>query len=295
MIHQTGEAMTDDVGPVVAARMLGARLRRLRQRHRVTLEEVARVLEISPATISRLENGQGAVRLVNVRALAELYRVADTYEGEALLSLVSTAHSKSWWDDYRADVTPETAVLFGYESGANSWRMYGSFAVPGVLQTPAYVLALARSNLSSLTEAEASRACDLSRARQGVLMHRTTSGALQLNVVLHEACLRQLHGSPGASHDQLTTLRDLSKVENVDLRILPEKACVHVAMTSPWHHFSFAGDFGPVVVVETPAGVQFVEDRHGTRRFDEWFASLTSLSYDQEESADLIDRATNDR
>src|SRR5580692_9685073 len=91
--------------PLMRRRRLAAELRRLRVAARLTLEEVADHLECSPAKISRIENGQVAVRIQDARELLELYDVNDE-QCQPLLAMVRQARGKGWWSDY-ADLLDE--------------------------------------------------------------------------------------------------------------------------------------------------------------------------------------------
>jgi transcriptional regulator with XRE-family HTH domain len=68
-------------------RRLAAKLHRLRAASHLTLEDVADHLECSPAKVSRIENGQVAVRIQDARELLDLYDV-DEEQREPLLQMV---------------------------------------------------------------------------------------------------------------------------------------------------------------------------------------------------------------
>src|SRR6202453_4917178 len=80
--------------PLMRRRRLAAELHRLRAASHRTLEEVADHLECSPAKVSRIENGQVAVRIQDARELLDLYGV-DEEQRELLLQLVRQARGES--------------------------------------------------------------------------------------------------------------------------------------------------------------------------------------------------------
>jgi hypothetical protein len=73
-----GDGVADrSSGSAVVRRRLGRALRRLREDANIRIERPARVLECSTAKISRLENGLGPAKAVEVRALLDLYGIDD--------------------------------------------------------------------------------------------------------------------------------------------------------------------------------------------------------------------------
>src|SRR5258707_10165483 len=90
---RTGPMTAGGRSPLMRRRRLAAELHRLRVASQLTLEEVAGHLECSPAKISRIENGQVAVRIQDARELLDLYEV-DEQRGEQLLQMVRQARGK---------------------------------------------------------------------------------------------------------------------------------------------------------------------------------------------------------
>src|SRR3954467_14026485 len=73
--------------PPIRRRRLGAALRRLRLAAGLTLAGAAERLEISDSTLSRLENGQGRLRRIDVSAALDVYGVVDEELRTTLLNL----------------------------------------------------------------------------------------------------------------------------------------------------------------------------------------------------------------
>ena len=68
--------MPEDIGSTVPRRQLGRLLRQFRNEAGVTLDAAAEALEYSRQKIWRLECGQGSVRVLDVKAMCELYGVS---------------------------------------------------------------------------------------------------------------------------------------------------------------------------------------------------------------------------
>ncbi len=85
--------MSDPTNPVVSRAELSGRLRQLRVQAGQTLEDAADVLEVSAATVSRIETGQRVPRARDVRELARAFG-ADEAEVERLAGLVQRSRER---------------------------------------------------------------------------------------------------------------------------------------------------------------------------------------------------------
>src|ERR1700733_2276681 len=134
--------------PLMRRRRLAAELHRLRAASHLTLEDVADHLECSPAKISRIENGQVAVRIQDARELLDLYDV-DEDQRELLLQLVRQARGKGWWSDY-ADLLDEgDQTLLSLEDEASAILVYETNLIAPLLQSRRYAWELTSSRNDS--------------------------------------------------------------------------------------------------------------------------------------------------
>ncbi len=72
--------------PTVRERRLARALRHLREGAKLTIEDVAEKLEISPSTVSRMETAQVGVRPRDLHFLLDMYEVSEA-EREQLLQI----------------------------------------------------------------------------------------------------------------------------------------------------------------------------------------------------------------
>jgi transcriptional regulator with XRE-family HTH domain len=140
-------------GPTVLRRLLGAQLRRLRERQGITREEAGYAIRASGSKMSRLELGRVGFKERDVADLLTLYGVTDDTDRDTLLALAQDANSPGWWHRY-GDVLPgwfETYV--GLEEAAALIRTYELQFIPGLLQTEEYARAvISLGNSASPTE-----------------------------------------------------------------------------------------------------------------------------------------------
>ena len=153
--------------PLMRRRRLAAELHRLRSASHLTLEEVADHLECSPAKVSRIENGQVAVRIQDARELLDLYDV-DEEQREPLLQMVRQARGKGWWSDY-ADLLDEGGqTLLSLEDEASAIFVYETNLIAALLQTRRYAWELISSRTDSRLDL-VQRTVELRMARQQIL------------------------------------------------------------------------------------------------------------------------------
>jgi transcriptional regulator with XRE-family HTH domain len=78
-------------GPTALRIMLGARLRRLREAKRITLEDAGYVIRASGSKMSRLETGRVGFKSRDIADLLTLYGVTGEQERETLQELARKA------------------------------------------------------------------------------------------------------------------------------------------------------------------------------------------------------------
>jgi transcriptional regulator with XRE-family HTH domain len=264
-------------------RRLAAELHRLRAAAHLTLEEVADHLECSPAKISRIENGQVAVRIQDARELLELYDVNEE-QGEPLLQMVRQARGKGWWSDY-ADLLDEGGqTLLSLEDEASTILIYETNLIAALLQTRRYAWEL----LSSRTDLPldlVQRAVDLRMARQQIL---DRPNAPRLNVVLDEASLRRAVSSRDVMCEQYELLVDTAARPDISLRVLLFGAGAHQAMGFPFQIFEFADDDPHLVSVELLSRREIFESAEEVGRYRAAFNQVCERALSPEESRNFV-------
>lgn len=264
-------------------RRLAAELHRLRAASRLTLEEVADHLECSPAKVSRIENGQVAVRIQDARELLELYDVDDE-QREPLLQMVRQARGKGWWSDY-ADLLDEGGqTLLSLEDEASAILVYETNLITALLQTRRYAWELISSRTDSRLDL-VRRTVDLRMARQQIL---DRPNAPRLSVVLDEASLRRAVSSRDVMCEQYELLADTANRPNISLRVLLFGAGAHQAMGFPFQIFEFAGDDPHLVSVELLSRREVLESAEEVGRYRAAYNQVYERALPPEESRNFL-------
>ncbi|GHH54865.1 transcriptional regulator with XRE-family HTH domain [Streptomyces candidus] len=185
-------------GPVVKRRKIGRELQVLRETSGLTIEEAGAKIQRSDSTISRIENGQRDVQLIELKGLLEAYD-APAETREALLNLLSGAPEQAWWTNF--DLPPKLETYVGLEAEAAALRVFALGAVHSLLRTEDYARAVLRGTSPSAPTGEIDSLLTFHMQRQQVLARESTP--LDLVVVLDEGCLWRQVGGLDCQRDQL--------------------------------------------------------------------------------------------
>ncbi|MFD4407627.1 helix-turn-helix domain-containing protein [Nocardia sp. NPDC058499] len=222
----------DTVGTALIRRHIGRRLTALRDKRKLSQDQVSTAVTLSRSTIVRMEEGNPAVRYTvpNLKALLDLYEASEE-DREILLALAAetrNGRSKSWWHDYTNTELPEWFGLFVImEDSATRIRDYQAENIPGLLQTQEYAEVLFQTPAGLATPEQAKNRLQVRMGRQSILARPKPP---RFEVVLNEAILCRPIGGPGLMTRQFEHLVDMMKRPNVSIRILPWAAGVHGGM-----------------------------------------------------------------
>ncbi|MFJ2111087.1 MULTISPECIES: DUF5753 domain-containing protein [unclassified Streptomyces] len=272
----------------VLGRRLGGELLRMRLQRKLGQAAAAKALTASVTKVAKMERGLVPMRDPDIRALCHLYEERDEAVIAPLLELAAVDRdrrkAKGWWSQ-----DPQLTSLLEYialEAIATHLRTWQHSLVPGLLQTPDFVRALALSagawdDLAAIEPFVESRI-----ARQARLEEEQP---LQLSAVLHEGALRQLVGGRDVMRQQLGHLLNMVKRPNVTLRVVPYSAGAYPAMTNGFSILSFAEPGAlDVVHMDTTLTAFWLEDEIDAPRHAHFFERLTHLALSQRDSIQLI-------
>ncbi|MGH7630228.1 MAG: helix-turn-helix domain-containing protein [Gemmatimonadales bacterium] len=272
--------------PTIRRWQLGQELRRHREAAKVTPREAAAEIEVSQATLSKIETGRQQVKPLYVKHLARHYDLGYEVRDE-LLDLVDAANQPEWFASLAKYVPNWFRQYLGYEAAASVIRTYHAELVDGLLQTPEYVRAVALVNRPDASDIALDKAVALRRGRQ----ERVADGnGPVIHSVLNEAVLRRAVGGRAVMRDQLMRLVKLSELPNVTIQVLPFSIDAHPAMTSPFTLLGFAEPWQRMstVYLESGRGALYLEGKADLDRYGWMFTELTTLALDPKDTHDLL-------
>jgi transcriptional regulator with XRE-family HTH domain len=266
--------------------ILGRRLQHLREKAGLTYEEAARALDVTHATVRRMEKAETGLKIPYVEKLLRLYAVAPEEIG-AFLALARQGNRPGWWHRYR-DVLPGWFSAFvSLEGEAAVIRAYEPHYVPGLLQTEDYARAVLRAGRPHLPEADIERCVALRLERQ-ILLGRPDAPVLW--TVIDETVLRRPIGGPGVMRAQLDRLIQACAQPQVHLQVMPFAAGPHPAMYGPFHIFRFpTAELPDVVFTESLAGAAYLDERDDVTAFLEALDRMCAQAAPVHSTAAILD------
>ncbi|GAA0448418.1 helix-turn-helix transcriptional regulator [Streptomyces sp. NPDC046215] len=251
--------------PTVLRVVLGKRLQDLREKAGLSYEDAGRALDVTHATVRRMEKAEVGLKLPYVEKLLRVYGVTGPEEVEGFLSLAREANRPGWWHRFR-DVLPEWFSAFvSLEGEANLIRAYEPHYMPGLLQTEDYARAVLRAGMPHARAADIDRAVTVRRERQALL---TREQAPLLWVVMDETVLRRPIGGRDIMREQISHLMAATALPNVRLQVMPFAAGPHPAMYGPFHIFRFPlPELPDIAYAENLVGASYFDQRDDVSAF----------------------------
>ncbi|MDX2850804.1 helix-turn-helix domain-containing protein [Actinacidiphila glaucinigra] len=272
--------------PTVLRVILGKRLHDLREKAGCSYERAARELDVTHATVRRMEKAEVGLRIPYVEKLLALYGV-DAAEAATFIDLARQGNRPGWWHRYR-DVLPSWFSAFvSLEGEAAIIRAYEPHYVPGLLQTEDYARSVLRAGRPGATTEELERLVALRRERQALLAR---PDAPLLWVVMDETVLRRPIGSPQVMRAQLDRLAEACEMPQVRLQIMPFDAGPHPAMYGPFHIFRFQiRELPDVVFTESLVGAAYLDDVDDVSTFLEALDRMCAQAAPAHSTAAILD------
>lgn len=244
--------------PSLRAQWIGKSMRELRKRRRIPQAEASSHIQRDPSMLGRYENGEIPFRREDLLSLLDYYGVSSERERDSLLQLCDDIWRKDWWDDLRDDLGTDFINVPWLESRVDRINTYQHFLVPGLLQTRDYAEVLIRKDASKRTsEDQIERWIDVRMGRQQVLQG---DHPIHLTVVMEEVVIQRPIGGSEILRDQLHYLLDVSKLENVCLRVIPTRRGEHAAYKGSFEHYEMPEPYPDVAYLDTLGGSLYVEE-----------------------------------
>jgi transcriptional regulator with XRE-family HTH domain len=276
------EARSSTGSPTVRRRELGTMLRALRNGRGLTVEQVAVELMCSPSKVSRMETGQRGATARDIRDLCDLYGVADPAERARMAALAAEGKQQGWWQSYELDYF---ATYVGLEEDTTAIRQYQSTTIPGLLQTPDYVRAMADVLVPPVSADRVDELVEVKERRQARL---AGVPPLPMSIVIDEAVLHRAVGGRAAMGAQLERLVEATEIYKVTIQVIPYSAGAHPAMDSTFTILEFTEPVPSVVYVEGLVGWIYMDRTQDIKRYEQVFERLKYQALSPKESIELI-------
>ncbi len=279
--------MTERFSPTIRRQHLGGRLRRLRELvtepGKLTAEQAAKKLGWSQSKISKIEAGHVTLSPTDLKAMCKLYG-ADKATVAELDEARKRAHELSWWQTFPGtEVSPGTYI--DLEAGASRIRSWDPLVWPGLLQTPDVAREVIHSGLPSLSMQQVESVVELRVKRSEVLFNKDgDTQPPEVQVILGEAVLRTVVGSPAVMGAQLDRVLKLVGEAPIMLQVMPFSAGAHAGLESGFALLDFPLPDPALGYVEYGDGALFVGKPRDVSAMHTRYAHLTATAMRPDES-----------
>lgn len=279
--------------PTLPRRVLGRRLRELRELAGMSRANAARKCEMGAQTLWRLESGRNSeTKKMVVNALCDVYGASGT-ERRELLWLVDESRKDGWWQSYDDVMFPEFEMFLGLERAACKIFSWQSTTLPGLVQTPDYRRATWDVSTALGAQIDLDRELGLLRKRQERLQD---SPGFSLEVVLGESALRHVIGNTATMAAQLDHLIELCDSPTVSLRVVRFDAPNHSGLAAKdFVYLQFPEHLNPVlteppiVYVEGFTGALYLDKPSEIDQYQAARDSILHVALDERETQRLIE------
>ncbi|KAA2253564.1 helix-turn-helix domain-containing protein [Solihabitans fulvus] len=274
--------------PALINTQLGIELRRLREEAGITSGDAADRVGCKQPKMSKIENGHQGITPDEIRALGELYE-ASPEQIDYLVEL-TLQRPKRRRRASTGDAVPDWFRRFlAVEWDASEARIYEVESVTGLLQTEEY----ARSMMLTWEPEADERLIDkqvATRMNRQAVLKRTGRPSLRLEVVLSEAALHRVQGSPKIMRAQLQHLIKMSKRPNITLRVLPFDAVDRVTVPAGFMLFRLSQQKLSMVYLEDALGATYLKEPEEFTAYGSVFARLRTSTLDPDATRELMDK-----
>ncbi|MFC9425377.1 MULTISPECIES: helix-turn-helix domain-containing protein [unclassified Streptomyces] len=275
--------------PTARRRRLAIELKKLREEHALTCNQVGKELDWSGSKVNRLETGQGRVQPSDVDALCRFYGTSDELR-ELLKALAKQSKTKGWWHAHGDAVPSWFSVYVGLEQAVSSLRTYQGEFIPGLLQTAEYASELSRVT-PDLSPDDIPRLVDVRMRRQELL---TEASPPDFWAVVHQSAILQVIGNRQVMARQLERMLEMAKLRNVTVQVLPYDAGTYPS-TGPFTVLGFPEQEDPDMVYrEGLTDSVYLELPTDVSIYTKAFDHLRALALSPQRSASLIRSSMED-
>ncbi|MFF4532829.1 helix-turn-helix domain-containing protein [Streptomyces sp. NPDC001407] len=280
-------------GPTFRRRELGKELRRLREKHGISVKDAAAHIEGSETKLNRVETGQNQLpRVRDLTDLLDLYGVTDQVDRELLLTLHRDSLSKDWYRPYQNVMPSGTTMYVGLEADARTMRAWNSQVIFGLLQTEAYARALfmTAKHVEERTSEFVDKSVALRMERKAIL---TGEDPVELRVILDEAALRRMIGDPEIMREQYAEIERVAELDHVTVQILP-LALNTFRASANFVLLDFDHNLDPVVMEEGSAVMTVSDRKREVWKYDRRFDAMRDGALAPAQTPEFLHRLTRE-
>ncbi|MDV6011216.1 DUF5753 domain-containing protein [Haloechinothrix sp. LS1_15] len=214
-----GDSGNEQIGAPSARRMiLGARLRRLREREGISRAAAGNAIRGSESKMSRLELGRVGFKERDIHDLLTMYGVHDSEQRQEYLDLAAECNEPGWWQRYEGVIPGWFNEFVGLEEV--SWRIqaFELQFMPGLLQTEDYTRAVVSQFGVGMSTEQIEERVALRMQRQKLLAHPESP---RFWCIIDESVLHRPVGGRAVLRKQIDAVLEQSEMPHITVQVLP--------------------------------------------------------------------------
>ncbi|MDT0302156.1 helix-turn-helix domain-containing protein [Streptomonospora wellingtoniae] len=257
---------------------VGQEIRRLRKAARLSQDQLAQMMTLSPAMLSSIERGIRGCK-------SEFAEEADAalQTGGRVLRLAEKANAEPGTPAWFLDVVR-------LQHQATEIRQFQLGWIPGLLQTEKYARLALRAGDSALSESGVQQGVRARLTRQKLLWKESPP---LLFVVLEEGVLCRQIGGRGIMAQQLDQLLSAAEYAHITVQVLPLSAGPHAGLDGTFHLLRLpTGE--RFLALESRVSAEVDDDPDHVNNYTRAFEDLRALALAPKESADMIRKVRGD-
>jgi len=274
--------VTHRVG-TVRQRILGRRLRRMREQAGLSIEVAAPALDCSVSKLTRIEGARQGIDPHLARSMLDLYGVGGDRWTETV-EMVREARKRPWWKQYGLG---DDSGYVQFETDAALVQDFVPGYVPGLLQTREYARAMFTSGVVERSAERLEAQLEVRMIRQRRLTD--TENPLRLVAVVGEAALRNPIGGADVMRAQLAHIAEAAALPTVTVQVLPAHPGPHGSLASGFTVLSFGElDEPDLAYVEHALGAAHIEGEQEVLLARKKFDQLRTMAMRPADSLALL-------
>jgi transcriptional regulator with XRE-family HTH domain len=203
-------------------RLIGSKLRRLREDHGMSIDAVAQQLGVGKSVVYRQETGHTATSIADAKTYLDIYGVQDPVVRDRMLALARACRVRGWWFAYGETAGDEHVDLADIEDLSTEFRIVNLSGFHTLLETEGFAQASLSASRPVLGQNFHIDDVLALRSKRRQIMDR--EDAPKVWAVIGESSLSLTFEDPSIMINQVNHLLELMERPNVSLQLLPSSS-----------------------------------------------------------------------
>ncbi|MYV98533.1 helix-turn-helix transcriptional regulator [Streptomyces sp. SID3343] len=271
--------------PTYARRRIGNELRKLRRQQGLSLDMVSDAIDWNKSKLSRIETAKMPISRHDLHLIASMYSI----DRDALARLEDWIRQdtggRRWWNEYADLITSAYEEFISLEAHAAGISTAHSSLIPGLLQSEGYARAVITCGPFVPDPDTADALTEIRMKRQEII---TSRAAVKVSAVITESVLHNEYGGRNVMQAQLRHLLDMTRLSNVDLRLI-QHASMQGVLVGAFTILTFPDARDPnMVFIEHQGGIVSKDSDRDVKRYRRYLDHLSTAAMNQTGTRELI-------